>query len=93
MFCLFFSAARSASVPPERLHAVRKLAASLQCPLLFAENQVCSDSTLEQPIESIKPSRNNHRSKLKQLKGLFLLGKDEFNWSLRSFVQYFYNLF
>lgn len=33
--------ARNASVPPERLDAVRKLAASLQCPLLFAEDQVC----------------------------------------------------
>lgn len=37
--------ARNASVSPERLDAVRKLAASLQCPLLFAEDQVCLIST------------------------------------------------
>lgn len=35
-------AARNASVPTERVDAVRKLAASLQCPLLFAEDQVCT---------------------------------------------------
>lgn len=33
--------ARNASVPTERLDAVRKLAASLHCPMLFAEDQVC----------------------------------------------------
>lgn len=33
--------ARNASVPTERLDAVRKLAASRHCPLLFAEDQVC----------------------------------------------------
>lgn len=33
--------ARDASVPTERLDAVRKLAALLHCPLLFAEDQVC----------------------------------------------------
>ena len=32
--------ARNASVPTERLDAVRKLAAALHCPLLFAEDQV-----------------------------------------------------
>lgn len=37
--------ARSASVPTERLDAVRKLAASLHCPLLFAEDQVCIPHT------------------------------------------------
>lgn len=36
-------AARNASVPTERIDAVRKLAASLQCPLLFAEDQVCTN--------------------------------------------------
>lgn len=38
-----FLAARNASVPTERVDEVRKLAASLQCPLLFAEDQVCTD--------------------------------------------------
>lgn len=33
--------ARNASVPTERLDTIRKLAASLHCPLLFAEDQVC----------------------------------------------------
>lgn len=37
-----FLVARNASAPAERLDAVRKLAASLHCPLLFAEDQVCS---------------------------------------------------
>lgn len=40
------SLARDASVPTERLDVVRKLAASLQCPLLFAEDQVCLDSVI-----------------------------------------------
>lgn len=35
--------ARKASAPTERLDAVRKLAASLHCPLLFAEDQVCAN--------------------------------------------------
>lgn len=38
--CFMVINARSASVPIERLDAVRKLAASLQCPLLFAEDQI-----------------------------------------------------
>uniref|UniRef100_A0A3Q4B0Z2 Centromere protein M n=1 Tax=Mola mola TaxID=94237 RepID=A0A3Q4B0Z2_MOLML len=37
--CFMVTNARSASVPTERLDAARKLAASLQCPLLFAEDQ------------------------------------------------------
>ncbi|TNM86045.1 centromere protein M [Takifugu flavidus] len=37
--CFMVTNARDASVPPERLDAVRKLAASLQSPLLFAEDQ------------------------------------------------------
>ncbi|TMS23841.1 Centromere protein M [Larimichthys crocea] len=37
--CFMVTNARSASVPTERLDAVRKLAASLHCPLLFAEDQ------------------------------------------------------
>lgn len=40
------SLARDASVPTERLDAIRKLAASLQCPLLFAEDQVRLDSVI-----------------------------------------------
>uniref|UniRef100_A0A3B4H915 Centromere protein M n=1 Tax=Pundamilia nyererei TaxID=303518 RepID=A0A3B4H915_9CICH len=40
--CFMVTNARSASAPAERLDAVRKLAASLHCPLLFAEDQVCS---------------------------------------------------
>uniref|UniRef100_A0A3B3DMX6 Centromere protein M n=1 Tax=Oryzias melastigma TaxID=30732 RepID=A0A3B3DMX6_ORYME len=39
--CFMVSNARSSSVPAERLDAVRRLAASLHCPLLFAEDQVC----------------------------------------------------
>ncbi|XP_029950349.1 centromere protein M-like [Salarias fasciatus] len=37
--CFMVTNARQASVPVERLEAVRKLAASLHCPLLFAEDQ------------------------------------------------------
>ncbi|XP_068178523.1 centromere protein M [Antennarius striatus] len=37
--CFMVTNARNASVPSERLDAVRKLAASLHCPLLFAEDQ------------------------------------------------------
>ncbi|XP_024145785.1 centromere protein M isoform X2 [Oryzias melastigma] len=37
--CFMVSNARSSSVPAERLDAVRRLAASLHCPLLFAEDQ------------------------------------------------------
>uniref|UniRef100_A0A3B4YRV5 Centromere protein M n=1 Tax=Seriola lalandi dorsalis TaxID=1841481 RepID=A0A3B4YRV5_SERLL len=37
--CFMVTNARNASVPTERLDAVRKLAASLHCPLLFAEDQ------------------------------------------------------
>lgn len=37
--CFMVINARNASVPSERLAAVRKLAASLQSPLVFAENQ------------------------------------------------------
>lgn len=55
--CLFRPslAARNASAPPERLDAVRKLAASQQCPLLFAEDQVCSISSREHTWASIAP--------------------------------------
>ncbi|XP_030287276.1 centromere protein M [Sparus aurata] len=37
--CFMVTNARNASVPTERLDAVRKLAASLHCPMLFAEDQ------------------------------------------------------
>ncbi|KAK2816929.1 hypothetical protein Q5P01_025120 [Channa striata] len=37
--CFLATNARNASVPTEFLDAVRKLAASLHCPLLFAEDQ------------------------------------------------------
>ncbi|XP_004065749.1 centromere protein M [Oryzias latipes] len=37
--CFMVTNARSSSVPAERLDAVRRLAASLHCPLLFAEEQ------------------------------------------------------
>ncbi|CAG5938363.1 centromere protein M [Menidia menidia] len=37
--CFMVTNARSASAPVERLDAIRKLAASLHCPLLFAEDQ------------------------------------------------------
>uniref|UniRef100_A0A3Q0QTZ8 Centromere protein M n=1 Tax=Amphilophus citrinellus TaxID=61819 RepID=A0A3Q0QTZ8_AMPCI len=37
--CFMVTNARNASAPTERLDAVRKLAASLHCPLLFAEDQ------------------------------------------------------
>ncbi|XP_069553427.1 centromere protein M [Brachyistius frenatus] len=37
--CFMVTNARNASVPTERLDAVRRLAASLHCPLLFAEDQ------------------------------------------------------
>ncbi|KAJ0050723.1 hypothetical protein NL108_005112, partial [Boleophthalmus pectinirostris] len=37
--CFMVTNARNASVPSARLDAVRKLAASLQCPLLCAEDQ------------------------------------------------------
>lgn len=37
--CFMVTNARNASVPTERVDEVRKLAASLQCPLLFAEDQ------------------------------------------------------
>ncbi|XP_062292803.1 centromere protein M [Scomber scombrus] len=37
--CFLVINARNASVPIERLDAVRRLAASLHCPLLFAEDQ------------------------------------------------------
>ncbi|XP_060916872.1 centromere protein M [Labrus mixtus] len=37
--CFMVTNARNASVPTERLDSVRKLAASLHCPLLFAEDQ------------------------------------------------------
>lgn len=37
--CFVVTNARNALVPTERLDAVRKLAASLHCPLLFAEDQ------------------------------------------------------
>ncbi|NP_001297921.1 centromere protein M [Esox lucius] len=38
--CFLVTNARNASVPPERLISVRKLVASLHCPLLFAEDQM-----------------------------------------------------
>ncbi|XP_026158188.1 centromere protein M [Mastacembelus armatus] len=37
--CFMLTNARNASIPPERLDAVRKLASLLHCPLLFAEDQ------------------------------------------------------
>ncbi|XP_056136775.1 centromere protein M [Lampris incognitus] len=37
--CFMVTNARNVSVPPERLDTVRKLAASLHCPLLCAEDQ------------------------------------------------------
>ncbi|KAM6972651.1 centromere protein M [Aplochiton taeniatus] len=37
--CFMVSNARNSSIPPERLISVRKLAASLHCPLLYAEDQ------------------------------------------------------
>ncbi|XP_003447922.1 centromere protein M [Oreochromis niloticus] len=37
--CFMVTNARNASSPAERLDAVRKLASSLHCPLLFAEDQ------------------------------------------------------
>ncbi|XP_061572764.1 centromere protein M isoform X2 [Cololabis saira] len=37
--CFMVTNARNSLVPTERLDAVRKLAASLHCPLLFAEDQ------------------------------------------------------
>ncbi|KAM7419102.1 hypothetical protein PAMA_016291 [Pampus argenteus] len=37
--CFMVTNARTASVPTERLDAVRKLVASLHCPLIFAEDQ------------------------------------------------------
>ncbi|XP_034544696.1 centromere protein M [Notolabrus celidotus] len=37
--CFMVTNARNALVPSERLDSVRKLAASLHCPLLFAEDQ------------------------------------------------------
>ncbi|XP_017285959.1 centromere protein M [Kryptolebias marmoratus] len=37
--CFMVTNARHASVPTERLDALRRLAASLHCPLLFAEDQ------------------------------------------------------
>ncbi|XP_068607426.1 centromere protein M [Brachionichthys hirsutus] len=37
--CFVVTNARHVSVPPERLDAVRKLAASLHCPLIFAEDK------------------------------------------------------
>ncbi|KAM9857559.1 centromere protein M isoform 2-T2 [Aulostomus maculatus] len=37
--CFMVTNARNASAPPERLDAVRKLAASLHCALLFAEDE------------------------------------------------------
>ncbi|XP_028314171.1 centromere protein M [Gouania willdenowi] len=37
--CFMVTSARSAAVPTERMDAVRKLAASLHSPLLFAEHQ------------------------------------------------------
>ncbi|XP_078021011.1 centromere protein M isoform X3 [Epinephelus lanceolatus] len=37
--CFMVTNARNASVPTEHMDAVRKLAASLHCPLLFAEDQ------------------------------------------------------
>ncbi|KAL1005831.1 hypothetical protein UPYG_G00064500 [Umbra pygmaea] len=42
--CFVVTKARSA-VPPERLIAVRKLAASLHCPLLYAEDQTTEGVT------------------------------------------------
>ncbi|TKS68070.1 Centromere protein M [Collichthys lucidus] len=43
--CFMVTNARSASVPTERLDGVRKLAASLHCPLLFAEDQTSDGVT------------------------------------------------
>uniref|UniRef100_A0A3P8U9X9 Centromere protein M n=1 Tax=Amphiprion percula TaxID=161767 RepID=A0A3P8U9X9_AMPPE len=43
--CFMVTNARNASVPTERLDAVRKLAASLHCPLLFAEDQTPDGAT------------------------------------------------
>ncbi|CAL8332338.1 unnamed protein product [Lota lota] len=37
--CFMVTNARNASVPAERMEAVRKLASALNCPLLFAEDQ------------------------------------------------------
>ncbi|XP_037553786.1 centromere protein M [Nematolebias whitei] len=37
--CFMVTRARSASAPAERLDALRKMAASLRCPLLFADDQ------------------------------------------------------
>ncbi|XP_034401179.1 centromere protein M-like isoform X1 [Cyclopterus lumpus] len=39
--CFMVTNARNAAAPIERLDAVRKLAASLHCPLLFTEDQRC----------------------------------------------------
>ncbi|XP_071329428.1 centromere protein M isoform X1 [Trachinotus anak] len=47
--CFMVTNARNASVPTERLDAVRKLAASLHCPLLFAEDQITHIYKLKSP--------------------------------------------
>ncbi|XP_049901270.1 centromere protein M isoform X4 [Epinephelus moara] len=43
--CFMVTNARNASVPTEHMDAVRKLAASLHCPLLFAEDQTLDGVT------------------------------------------------
>ncbi|XP_029595879.1 centromere protein M isoform X1 [Salmo trutta] len=43
--CFLVTNARNVSVPPERLVSVRKLAASLHCPLLCAEDQTTEGVT------------------------------------------------
>uniref|UniRef100_A0A8K9X0T6 Centromere protein M n=1 Tax=Oncorhynchus mykiss TaxID=8022 RepID=A0A8K9X0T6_ONCMY len=43
--CFLVTSARNVSVPPERLVSVRKLAASLHCPLLCAEDQTTEGVT------------------------------------------------
>ncbi|XP_062304200.1 centromere protein M [Osmerus eperlanus] len=43
--CFLVTNARNASVPPERLVSVRKLAASFQCPFMCAEDQTTDGVT------------------------------------------------
>ncbi|XP_061627459.1 centromere protein M [Phyllopteryx taeniolatus] len=43
--CFMATNARNAAIPPERLDALRELAASLHCTLLFAEDQTADGAT------------------------------------------------
>ncbi|XP_061686897.1 centromere protein M isoform X4 [Syngnathoides biaculeatus] len=43
--CFMATNARNAAVPQERLDALRKVAASLSCPLLFAEHQTADGAS------------------------------------------------